>query len=591
MDPALPFALIWNGETAEALLFSQPRGTILAENIDAVGPAIAAMREHLGHGEWLAGGMAYEAGAALEPRLATRAKMTDGPLLWFGRFGAPQRLSRPQMLELLEAHRRPVWVGAPEPRITETQHAAAVARVQQWIAAGDIYQANLTFPCALPFRGHPLALFARLFRMAHAPHAALVHAGGGRWWLSLSPELFFSARDGVLTARPMKGTARRGSDAMQDAAAITTLHADAKNRAENLMITDLLRNDLARVARPGSVGVPRLWQVETYPTLHQMTSTVVAQLSDTADTVDALRALFPCGSVTGAPKIRAMEAIDALEHTPRGIYCGSIGWLAPGGRTACFNVAIRTISIHEGRATLGLGSGIVADSIAADEWRECLLKARFLQPAAPRTLIETMRRTDSGILHLPLHLRRMAQSAARFGISFDPDAAADLLASLAPAKVPQRVRLLLAASGAFAVQLSPAPAARTMPLRAGLARQPLPADDWRLLHKSSERGFHDASRSKSGCDEVIYFDAAGHVTEGSFTSVFVEDNGMLRTPPLARGLLPGVLREACLAEGRAREEDISLAELRDASGSGRLFLGNALRGLMRATLAAADAEA
>lgn len=584
-DPALPFALLWDGPSRRARLFSDLNDTITADHMHAVLPAMEKMRDALHSGAWLAGGLSYECGAAFEPGLG-HMEPADGPLLWFGKFDAPTELDLASTLQLLEPYTRGCRIGEPRPRVCAQWHQNEVARIQSLIGAGDIYQANLTFPCDLPYAGHPVALFACLFAPAPPPHAALVHRGKGRWWLSLSPELFFDAHDGQLTVRPMKGTAPRGMNSADDRLLAAELGRDAKNRAENLMITDLLRNDLSRVAKPGSVRVPRLWEVETYPTVHQMTSTIVAELAVSHDVLDVLRALFPCGSVTGAPKIRATEIIAEAERRPRGIYCGSIGWLAPGARDACFNVAIRTIDISGGRATLGLGSGIVADSDAGDEWRECLLKSRFLHPARPRTLIETMRREPDGQINWRVHhLERMAHSAARFDIPFDSMAAGQMLDSLPRPAGAQRVRLLLAASGAVAVQLSPAPDERSSPLRVAFHRRAIPADDWRLRHKSSDRDFHDHARRASGCDEIIWVDEAGFVTEGSFTNLFIHENGTHLTPPLQRGLLPGILRMAMLAEGRATECDISLASAHAALAEGRLFLGNALRGLMPATLA------
>ncbi|MFA7439611.1 MAG: bifunctional anthranilate synthase component I family protein/class IV aminotransferase, partial [Sphingomonadaceae bacterium] len=441
-----------------------------------------------------------------------------------------------------------------------------------------------------PLSGHPLALFARLRLMAHAPHAALVHAGDGRWWLSLSPELFFTLHDGRLVARPMKGTAPREADAQSDAAAAASLSTDPKNRAENLMIADLIRNDLSRVSMPGSVRTPKLLAVETYPSLHQMTSTITSERMAGKDALDVLAALFPCGSITGAPKIRAMEILAELESHPRGIYCGSIGWIGPDGDAADFNVAIRTIAIEAGQARIGLGSGIVADSAASEEWRECLLKAEFLHPARPATLIETMRReADGSVPLLRLHLARMARSAARFGFPFAPDELAARITALPPAGA-QRLRLLLAESGALALQLSALPSTVSQ-LLAMLAPLPVPATDWRLRHKSNNRNFLDVARQATGAAEVLFLDGEGFATQGSFTNIFVASDGIYHTPPLSRGLLPGVLRESLLTTGAAIEADLHESDLRMAAASGRLFVGNALRGLIPVALAASRAEA
>ncbi|HLU91069.1 MAG TPA: aminodeoxychorismate synthase component I, partial [Pedomonas sp.] len=365
-------------------------------------PALEAVRAALAAGLHVGGWLAYEAGLLFEPRLAPLYRPPEGePLAWFGLF-RDCRLIDPAEAEQFWRTQTPAPPSPPAvPRITEAAHARACARVQEYIEAGDVYQINLTFPADVSFSGSPLGLYRRLREAQRPPHAACVWTGE-RWLLSLSPELFFSLESGRLTARPMKGTAPRRPSGEEDLATAAALARDEKNLAENLMIVDLLRNDLSRVAAPGSVRVPALFAVETYPTLHQLTSTVEAAPGEGLDAIDVLRRLFPCGSITGAPKIRAMEIIRQLEPHPRGVYTGSIGWIAPGTPDhpgdACFNVAIRTVLVDApGPARLtrgaraGLGSGIVADSAPADEWQECLLKGRFLaadQP--PFDLIETL---------------------------------------------------------------------------------------------------------------------------------------------------------------------------------------------------------
>lgn len=574
-DPCQPFALLWDARRGAARLFRDVRGCIATTDAAA---GLAALRDAAIAGDWLAGGIGYAAGLALEPRLAG---LSPAPgRLWFGRFGAPELLDPTALAELLRPYARPAGLGLPRPLVARDDWLAAVSRAQELIAAGDIYQANLSFQAELPLAGHPLALFAALFDPAAAPHGGLVHDGAGTWWLSFSPELFFTLEGGALTARPMKGTAARHADPVTDRAAADALAHDPKNRAENLMITDLIRNDLARVATPGSVRVPMLFAIESYPSVHQMTSTVTAGLAPGRDAIDTLAALFPCGSITGAPKIRAMEIIASLEPRPRGLYCGSIGWIAPGADAASFNVAIRTLVVTNGVATLGLGSGIVADSVPDDEWAECLLKAGFLQPSGPRTLIETMRlEADGAIARQGLHLDRLAASAGRFGFALDHAGLSARLAALPAPAGPRRLRLLLARSGATALQLSPLPAAPAEPVAVALAPLPVAPDDWRLKHKSSDRDFYDDARRQSGAFEVLFQLADGRLTEGSFTSLFVERDGRLLTPPASLGLLPGVLRTDLLLSGIALEAELFPADL--AQG---FLIGNSLRGLLRARL-------
>jgi para-aminobenzoate synthetase/4-amino-4-deoxychorismate lyase len=585
MDPARPFLLAIDAASGGARLFADPTAILEAGPAGEVPALLAEMQAALAGGHWVAGGLGYGAGAVLA---GGPARQGGGPAGWFGRFGPPRWLSAAALGQWLDRHGRPAVWGAVRPRIARADYLAAVAQAQQWIADGDIYQLNFTFPAEVEASGHPIALFARTFRAAAAPHAALAHLGGGRWWLSFSPERLFMLDGGRLSTRPMKGTAARRPTAAADRAAAQALARDRKNRAENLMITDLLRNDCARVADPGSVVVEQLFAIETYPSVHQMTSTVTARLRPGLDVADVLAALFPSGSVTGAPKIRAMERIAALEGSPRGIYCGSIGWAAPSG-AAAFNVAIRTVAIApagRGRlATLGLGSGIVADSSPEAEWAECLVKARFLAQRPECSLLETMRREgDGSIALLSRHLDRMEGSAGWLGFVWDRAAVEARIRALPPAGRRQRLRLLAARSGRVAIQLSPlAPSPGA--IMAGLAPRPVAADDWRLFHKTSDRAFLDAPRVASAVPELLFHDG-DLMCEGSFTTIFLDrGDGIFVTPPLARGVLPGVLRAELLAHGRAVEGDITIAGACAAAAAGRLWLGNALRGLMRATLA------
>ena len=570
-DPARPFVLLDDVAAGKARLFSGLTETVEALQADAVAGALERLRAP---GPW-AGFLGFEAGYALEQRLAALGRVPPAgePLLWFGRFACDAMVDAAAL-----PGQGPALAGAPLPGIDEVAYGVQLARILALIAAGDIYQANLTFNAAVAVGGHPLHLYQRLRAGSRAPFGALVFTGA-LWLLSFSPELFFRLDQGVLTARPMKGTAARGPDAAEDDRRALALQQDGKNRAENLMIVDLLRNDLSRVAT--GVAVPALFAVERYPTVLQMTSTITARARPGVTAVDVVEAMFPCGSVTGAPKIRAMEVIADVEGGPRGVYTGSIGAIAADG-DAIFNVAIRTLVLPNGAATarLGLGSGIVADSEAAAEWAECLQKAAFLGRRGPPDLIETMRLEDGGVTDLPRHLARMAASARFLGWDFDA-AAAEAAVMLAVAGRPSgRVRLLAAPSGAVAVQVSPPPPPAEGAVAVALAPLPVGADDWRLRHKTSDRGFYDAARAAAGMFEVIFHDGAGRLTEGSFTNVFVERDGRLFTPPLARGLLPGVLRERLIAEGRAIEADLTPADLADG-----FFIGNALRGLLPARLA------
>ncbi|WP_293859516.1 aminodeoxychorismate synthase component I [Sphingomonas sp. SCN 67-18] len=579
--PPAPFILLDDARiagAAEARLYRDPVEIVTADRPEAVAGALAALCAGTARGLHAAGFLSYEAGHALEPRLAPLAAPGALPLLWFGLFEGFTAIA-PDAVPAWLPDPAGAWAGQPRPGIDRADYGAAIRAVLDAIAAGDIYQANLTFRSAVAVAGAPAALYAGLRARARAGYGALISTGRD-WLLSLSPELFFSLRDGQLSTKPMKGTATRGKD---DAAAVSRLREDPKQRAENLMIVDLLRNDLSRIAVPGSVAVPELFTVETYPTVHQMISRVTAQIAPGRDAVDALCALFPCGSITGAPKIRATEIIAQVEPDRRGIYTGAIGRLDPGG-DAAFNVAIRTLHLPMGEtvATIGLGSGIVADSKEEDEWRECLAKGKFVASSPPEfDLIETMAFDPiEGLLLLDRHLARMGASAARFDFRFDRhEARNELQAATFRLRAPSRVRLLASRGGHFAIEVRPAPERPDMPVSVALAPLPVAPGDFRLAHKTTDRAFYDRARHAAGTFEVAFVAPDGGLNEGSFTNIFVERDGRLLTPPLSRGLLPGILRAELIASGRAVEAELTAADLGEA-----FLVGNAVRGLLPARL-------
>ncbi|QDX28296.1 aminodeoxychorismate synthase component I [Sphingomonas suaedae] len=564
-----------------ARLYTAPLRVVAAHTPEDVAPALAELETASRDGLYAAGHLAYEAGHALEPRLAPLAGRGDGPLLWFGVFEGCREIAAGDVASLLPDPAG-AWVGRPEPQISRGEYDAAFARVHDWIEAGDIYQANLSFRAAVRLIGDPLAAYAAIRARAAAGYGGIVWTGSD-WLLSFSPELFFALRDRKLIARPMKGTTPRGATPEEDEAARTALAADAKQRAENLMIVDLMRNDLTRIAAPGSVAVPELFKVETYPTLHTMVSTVSATLARDIGPAAALSAIFPCGSVTGAPKIRAMEVIAAVEPDARGAYTGSIGRIDPSG-DAAFNVAIRTLHLRDGEqeATIGLGSGVVADSRAGEEWDECLAKGAFLTRGQRRVdLIETMAFDPAhGIALLDRHLERMKASADVFGIAFDRHGVRnELQAATFRLRAPARVRLLLSAEGRIAIGTAPLPEAPAGPVTVALARRQVAPRDFRLAHKTSDRRPWPRI---AGAFETLYVDDKGYLTEGSFTSIFVpRADGVLRTPPLTRGLLPGILRAELLATDRAVEADLRPEDLERG-----FLIGNAVRGLVSAVTVA-----
>lgn len=580
MRDAATFVLLDDARPGgRTLLYRDPIEIVAAYASADMARSLDRLRARLAEGHHAAGYLDYAAAAAFEPRARVRPAAPLHPLLWFGIFDAPRPVDPASL-----GDGAGVWRGDPVPSVTQSEHAAQVARVQALIAAGDLYQANLSFRASVPFAGDPLALYAGLRRASGAGWGAVVRHDR-RWLLSLSPELFFRIAGGRIEARPMKGTRPRGITPSADAALAEALAADPKERAENLMIVDLLRNDLARVARAGSVVVPALFEIERYPTLLQMVSRIEAELAPGRDAIDALAALFPCGSITGAPKLRAMEVIADVETDARGVYTGTIGRLAPDG-SADFNVAIRTLAIEEGQgaATIGLGSAIVADSNAAAEWAECLAKGAFVS-AGQRTfdLIETMRFDPiEGLVDLEAHLARLQASGLALGFAIDRHAVRnDLHAATFRLTRASRVRLRLARSGAVAIEAAAAPVRPVEPVAVALVPLPVDPSDFRLRHKTSDRAFYDAPRQAAGTFEVAFVAPDGGLTEGSFTSLFVRrSDGMLVTPPLAAGLLPGILRARLIEAGEAEEGRLVPADL-----AGGFFLGNAVRGLIAARLA------
>ncbi|HEY2068473.1 MAG TPA: aminodeoxychorismate synthase component I [Rhizomicrobium sp.] len=566
----MPTVILDDARAGHLRRYDGARAVIEAWTPDEVPAALAAIARARAEGHHAAGYFSYELGYALEPRLLPLLPKDRAlPLLWFGIFDAPDA----QMPE----PRGRAYAGPLRHEWNEDDYATRYARVHAAIAAGDIYQANLSFRSRFRFVGDPLALYRGLRTQSAAPHCAFVD-DGTRHILSLSPELFFDlAADGTLTARPMKGTAARGADAVSDALARASLRESTKDRAENLMIVDLLRNDLGRIAQLGSVTMKELFAVETYPTVHQMTSTISAQLVPHADVTAIVKALFPCGSVTGAPKIRAMEIIRELEASPRGVYCGAIGHFAPDG-SARFNVAIRTITLWDGHGELGIGGAVVHDSTMQGEYAECLLKARyFTQSRQPLTLIETLR-WENGFIRLPRHLARMASSAAQFGMNFNEQAARAALDSAVSGDVALRVRLTLDEAGDFAC--TTAPLGETPALwRFAISPERVSTGDKLLRHKIDWRALYEAEAARlSGiCDEVLFLNERGELAEGSRTNLFARIDGTLVTPPLSSGALDGCLRRELLEAGECREGVLTPGDFERAE---TVYFGNSLRGLI-----------
>ena len=590
-----PFILLDDARregAAPAHLYVAPQQVFVAYRGEDVADILAAADDaRQSRGGILAGYIAYEAGLALEPRLAPLVDARSGaagPLVWLGLFESEQVIAGEEVPQWLASQSQGTGtLGPMEPQLSTGGYETAFKTLQEAIHAGDVYQVNLTYQLAGSYRGDPAALYAELRPAAEAGYGGVLF-DGSHWLLSLSPELFVSLKGDVAKVKPMKGTRPRGDNAEADRALAEELASSVKDKAENLMIVDLMRNNLSRVAEAGSVRVEAPFTVESYPTVHQMVSSVHAKLQPGKTAADLIRAIFPCGSITGAPKIRAMELINKVERDARGPYCGAIGRIDANG-DAAFNVAIRTLRLtpeenDRGRAVMGVGSAIVADSDAMAERRECEVKAGFARRMSDCDLIETMLfDPEHGIELLDLHLERIKASASELGFSFDRHAARNQIQALCfDLEKRSKVRLLASRRGELSLEVGPVAEFSQAPLRCIALPLPVDPGDWRLRHKTTDRGFYEealAAAKTEGADEALFVHPDGFLTEGSFTNVFLERDGTLITPPAKLGLLPGVQRRALIDSGRAHETELTLDDLSDG-----FLLGNAVRGLMKAEL-------
>jgi para-aminobenzoate synthetase/4-amino-4-deoxychorismate lyase len=599
-----PFVLLDDCEASDdhpsSRLYAGFRCMLACDDASGLPALLRQMQEALDAGLHAVLLLDYELGERIEaiaPRPRTSPASTTAPTARILLFDECRRLSAAAVEDWLRdaAGDADAGIAGIDFGEDEATFAATIARIHAWITAGDVYQINHTFRIRFDAWGPPAALYRRLRARQPVPYGALALLPDGGAILSLSPELFMRNDGGMLSARPMKGTLPASGDAAVDAARARELASDPKSRAENLMIVDLLRNDFGRVAATGSVAVPRLFQVERHGALLQMTSTVNATLRDGVTLAQTLAALFPCGSVTGAPKRRAMQIIRELEGEARGIYTGAIGWVERGG-DFCFSVAIRTLALEAPargvrRGMLGVGAGIVHDSRTDAEYEECLHKAAFATGLVPTfTLIESLHASrESGCRHLERHLERLRRSARYFGFAWREERLRAALAR-ACAALPDgahALRLVLRVDGDAEVSVSPLALAQwEEPVRVLLAGAPTDADDPFLRHKTSRRAAYDAAwraAAERGAFDMLFFNTRGELTEGGRSNVFLHIDGAWYTPPLSSGLLPGVMR-ALLLEDAAfaarervlRREDVLRAE--------EIIVCNALRGPLRAVL-------
>ena len=579
MTSNIPYILLDDQITQSVRYYENPVAILKAVTPDEIDPVFEKLSAYHKSGHYLAGYCSYELGYALEPKLSPlMPKQQDTPLILFGVFKKP---STDMPISMRYTSERPEL--ALTPNWSETDYLKRFETVIRYIQAGDIYQANLTFPVTGTYDGQANVLYAALRQRQPGHYGGIIKLSGPEI-ITFSPELFFKKTGTAISMRPMKGTRPRSADLVQDSLLITDMQAEPKSRAENLMIVDLLRNDLSRISIPGSVTVPELFSVETYPTLHQMISKIESRVHPNTSFRDIFKSLFPCGSVTGAPKIRAMEIIRELEETPRGAYCGTAGYIDPDG-SACFNVGIRTLTLDAGRVSYGIGSGVVLDSTGTDEYHECLLKAQILTPPVS-VLIETFLWTpEHGFKNLDRHMARLKSSARNLKYPFKVGNIRRALdRAVRPKTTPQRIRLTLNPVGTVRVTCSVFSTFKT-PLKLALSKYTL-ADNVQITeHKLSSRDFYDGERIRlkalCGADEVIFLNAEGYLCEGSFTSIFIKREDTLFTPPRACGLLPGILRADLIRTGQAQEK---LFRPKDIRVTDEIFIGNSMRGLMPATL-------
>lgn len=582
----------FDASNQNSYLFLNPVDTILAHRPDEVPEVFARIEAALRAGFHVAGFFSYDCGRHFEPHSSPVSKPDELPLVWLGVYRSPfifdharGRFEGPApelSASLPVAPQAELVPDSLALEIAPEEYRARILKIKEYIAAGDTYQVNFTDSVSFPAQTAPYDLYAALSRQQPVSYGAFLNVAGHHI-LSFSPELFFRVDRGRIATRPMKGTMARGLDADEDRQAALCLRNDEKNCSEHVMIVDLLRNDLGRICQVGSVVVEDLFSVEKYETLLQMTSTIAGALRPGVSYYEIFRAMFPCGSITGAPKLRTMEIIRELERQPRGVYTGAIGFISPNG-SAVFNVAIRTLTVKDGIARMGVGGGIVADSDPADEYRECQLKASFLTRTRPEfQLIETML-WEKEFPFLALHLDRLEASSSYFDFAFDGEAVLSRLSGLSRIfkdGTRQRVRLRMSADGELTLEHSELQNGPDF-LRVRLSQQHTASGDVFLRHKTTQRALYErelAAARADGFDEVLFRNEKGEITEGAISNLFVEREGKMMTPPLGCGVLPGIFRRHLLEiRPDAKERVLTLADLESADA---VFLTNSVRGLRR----------
>ena len=593
-----PFVLLYDngptnitdGHEKTSLLFTNPSEILIAKTFEEVDCVLSRIDKLVAQGHHVAGYIAYEVAAAFEVKVsAAITKLPDEALIWMMVCDAPFQLSSQQVSDLIHESNtgteRHAQINMSVPSKDIESYTASIEKILSYIQAGDVYQINYTFTNEIKVTGDILALYNQLRNSQPVAYGAYINTGEYNI-LSFSPELFVERKEGMLTSRPMKGTIARGKTILEDQANINFLKTDPKSKAENLMIVDLIRNDMSKIAQPSSVSVDHLYAVETYRTVLQMTSTVSAKADEGLTPSKILRAMFPCGSVTGAPKIRAMEIISELETEPRGVYCGAIGHFSAGNDWA-FNVPIRTMILdNSGMGRLHLGSGVVADSDPRTEYDECILKGAFIHnDAATFKLIETMlwQASSAAIPLLDLHLGRLKQSALYFQFPYNRDKISAQLSlhmdALSEKTHDQRLRLLLDNKGNVSISSidAPSPPIETPSICFNAAATN--SDDIFLFHKTTRRHLYNSvhkAATKAGYIDAIFMNEKGEVTEGAISNLVIKLDGQLITPSISCGLLNGVGRQKLCQDNDVVEMSVTKEMVLKSEA---VFILNSLRGL------------
>ncbi len=565
------------------LLFHSPISILTALTQAEIPSLFTALEEHLKNGRWIAGYVSYEAGYHFVEQRSPAPGPEPLPLIWFGVYEHPHHIPA-SLLNSAEGE-APASINDPRLSIPQSDYEKIIGRLKEYIVNGDTYQVNFTDRFEFDTTGDASSLYFGLRKKQHVPFGAFINLGESQI-LSFSPELFFRRDGRSIVTKPMKGTCPRGKTNAEDTALSEWLRSDEKNRSENLMIVDLLRNDIGRICTNGSIHVREMYSVERYETVLQMTSTVAGTLRSGISYYDIFSSLFPCGSVTGAPKIRTMQIIRETERHPRGVYCGAIGFISPENQSV-FNVAIRTLELNGSKVSMGVGSGIVYDSVPQNEYEECRLKAAFLLNRHEEfQLLETILWNNS-FSFLKEHLDRMQDSASYWNIPFDRERITELLQLTERALQigkEYRIRLMTAADGTPTVEVSElSVGVHSFAVR--IASDRVHSGDRFLYHKTTRRAQYDRYQKKALDERIadyLFLNERGEVTEGSISNLFIEKNGALYTPPVSCGVLPGIYRGHVLrTEPKALEKVLSIDDLRTADA---LLLCNSVRGWRKVTL-------